>query len=178
MYKLSQETKDRVVYLYDTLEMTMVEVADLFPFSTKIVRKVLVGEGTTIRPKGWISNKKRTKYRQDIWDQSKKIGKLYLSKENSPRQIAKQLGCSPLLITQILKATGVKMRTLEEARRCRKDKYGSKREIKVERKRWQSTIEVNNKMSVQELRNKELTIDEISDITGIPRVEVFEKLQQ
>ena len=50
-------------------------------------------------------------------------------------------------------------------------------EITVERKRWQSTVTVTNQMSVREMRDRDLTIDEIADITGMSRVDVFQELQ-
>ena len=52
-----------------------------------------------------------------------------------------------------------------------------RQEIVVMRKKWQPAVTVNNKMSVQEMRDAGLTIDEISKITCKSRVDVFEELQ-
>ena len=52
-------------------------------------------------------------------------------------------------------------------------------EVEVPRKRWQPKVSVSVGMSLKQMRDdKGLTIDEISEITGLSRVEVFEKLQE
>lgn len=48
--------------------------------------------------------------------------------------------------------------------------------IRVERKSWQPQVTVTRNMSVREMRDAELTIDEIAEITGKSRVEVFKEL--
>ena len=51
-------------------------------------------------------------------------------------------------------------------------------EVEVDRKAWQPEVRVTAGMSVQELRDNDLTIDEIADVTGLSRVDVFQELQQ
>lgn len=52
-----------------------------------------------------------------------------------------------------------------------------RQEVQVDRKTWQPLVTVENQMSVQEMREKGLTIDEIAEITGKSRVTVFQELQ-
>ena len=51
-----------------------------------------------------------------------------------------------------------------------------KKEITVKRKVWQPEVTVNRKMSVREMRDADLTINEIADITGMSPVDVFKEL--
>ena len=51
-----------------------------------------------------------------------------------------------------------------------------RQEIAVDRKVWQPRVTVTNQMSIQELRARDLTIDEIAEITGKSRVTVFQEL--
>ena len=48
--------------------------------------------------------------------------------------------------------------------------------IQVNRKSWQPKVTVTRNMSVREMRDAELTIDEIAEITGKSRVEVFKEV--
>lgn len=50
-------------------------------------------------------------------------------------------------------------------------------EVEIERKKWQPAVTVQNGMSIAEMRDKNLTIDEIAEIKGIDRVDVFKELQ-
>ena len=53
-----------------------------------------------------------------------------------------------------------------------------KNKVSVERtEAWRETVIVQRSMSISELRDKELTVDEIADITGKSRVDVFNELQ-
>lgn len=51
-----------------------------------------------------------------------------------------------------------------------------RQEITVDRKIWQPAVTVTYQMDTQELRARGLTIDEIAEITGKPRVTVFQEL--
>lgn len=51
-----------------------------------------------------------------------------------------------------------------------------RKEITVDRKRWQPEVTVTPQMSVKEMRDRDLTIDEIAEITGMSRVDVFQEL--
>ena len=51
-----------------------------------------------------------------------------------------------------------------------------RQEIAVDRKVWQPPVRVTHQMSIQELRARDLTIDEIAEITGKSRVTVFQEL--
>ena len=165
------------MHLYTVQEQTLKEIAAGYPFSERVVKRVLREESVGLRKPTLRAEKRRKHHR--VWEQADTIVALYLDKKKSPRQIAAQFGCSTQPILDILKAKGVKMRSLKESRRYRPDKYGyaEHQEIEVKRKRWQPEVTVNKKMSVRELRDAELTIDEISGITGMPRVDVFQELQ-
>ena len=52
-----------------------------------------------------------------------------------------------------------------------------RQEIAVTRKRkWQPPVRVTHQMSIQEMRARDLTIDEIAEITGKSRITVFQEL--
>ena len=51
-----------------------------------------------------------------------------------------------------------------------------RQEIAVDRKVWQPPVRVTHRMSIQEMRDRDLTIDEIAEITGESRVTVFQEL--
>ena len=179
MYKLSREDRIRIVYLYNAQNQTLREIAAKYPFSERVVRRVLREEG--VKPRnGTMRPEKRKKRRRKVWKQADRVVHLYVEKKLSMRRVAAEFGCSMMPIKQILKAKGVRVRTLKESRRYRPDKYGyaEHQQVEVERKRWQPEVVVNRKMSVQEMRDKDLTIDEISEITGLSRVDVFQELQQ
>ena len=52
-----------------------------------------------------------------------------------------------------------------------------KKEVAVDRKPWQPQVTVNRTMSVREMRDADLTINEIADITGMSPVDVFKELK-
>lgn len=52
-----------------------------------------------------------------------------------------------------------------------------RQEIAVDRKIWQPAVTVTHQMDIQELRARNLTIDEIAEVTGKSRVTVFQELQ-
>ena len=179
MIEVSEDDRNRIVMLYLVKKQTIKEIADKFPFSRRIVRRVLSQARVPIRRSGWQgSRREMPRYRQDVWDESEKIVYLYESEKQSPRRIAAQFGCSAPLITQILESAGVEIRSLKDARQFRPDKYGyaEHQQVEVERKRWQPEVTVNRKMSVREMREKDLTIDEIAEVTGLSRVDVFQEL--
>ena len=51
-----------------------------------------------------------------------------------------------------------------------------RQEIAVDRKVWQPPVRVTHQMNIQELRARDLTIDEIAEITGKSRITVFQEL--
>ena len=51
-----------------------------------------------------------------------------------------------------------------------------RKEIAVDRKRWQPSVSVTHQMSIQEMRAAGLLIDEIAEITGRSRIAVFQEL--
>ena len=51
-----------------------------------------------------------------------------------------------------------------------------RQEIPVDRKVWQPPVRVTHQMSIQEMRARDLTIDEIAEITGKSRITVFQEL--
>ena len=179
MYKLSREDRIRIVHLYIDKNCILQEIAAEYPFSVKVVQRVLREEGVQLR-KATRRSDRREKYRKDVWGQADTIVEMYVKEKLSIASIASEFGCSVQPIKEILKMKGVKSRTLKESRRYRPDKYGyaEHQQVEVERKRWQSEVTVNRKMSIQEMRDKDLTIDEISEITGLSRVDVFQELQQ
>ena len=68
------------------------------------------------------------------------------------RQIAKRIGVNRNYVGKVLNA-----------------------EVRVERKeRWRDAVVVRPSMSILEMREKGLTVDEISEVTGKPRIEVYE----
>lgn len=83
------------------------------------------------------------------------------------RQEVIRLRAQGLTHVQIAKRMGINRNYISEV---------LSEEFEVDRKVWQPEIRVTVGMSVQELRDKELTIDEIADITGMSRVDVFEEL--
>ena len=179
MYKVSSADRNRIVHRYTDMEWTLKEIAIGYPFSARVVKRVLREEGVQLR-KPTLRPKKRRKHRKDLWEQADRIVYLYVEKKKSPRQLAAQFGCSTQPILDILKAKGVEMRSLKESRRYRQDKYGYAEHQKetVQREAGLKPVEVNRKMTVRELRDAELTIDQISEITGLSGVDVFEELQQ
>lgn len=178
MFQVSTADRKRIVHLYTVLRHTLKEIAAGFPFSEHVVKRVLREESVQLRKATQLPERRR-KHLKALWAQADTIVMLYVEKMQSPRQIASQFGCSTTPIRKILASKGVAARTLKEARRYRPDKYGyaEHQPVEVDRKRWQPEVTVNRKMSVQELRDKELTIDEIADITGMSRVDVFKELQ-
>lgn len=177
MFKVSRADRNRIVHLYTVQEQTLKEIAAGYPFSERVVKRVLREEGVQLR-KPTLRPEKRRKHHR-VWEQADMIVALYLDKKKSPRQIAAQFGCSTQPILDILKAKGVEMRSLKESRRYRPDKYGYAEHQKetIPREAGLKPVEVNRKMSVRELRDAELTINQIADITGLSRVDVFEELQ-
>lgn len=159
---------------------TVREIAVEYPFSISVVKRVLREEEVQLRSRGSRRREKCQKHRKDIWKHADRIVQLYTDAKKSPRRIAAEFRCSTEPILDILKVKGVKMRSLKESRRYRPDKYGyaEHQQVEVKRKRWQPKVTVNRKMSVQALRDKDLTIDEIADITGMSRIDVFQELQQ
>lgn len=178
MYKVSSADRNRIVHLYTVQEWTLKEIAIEYPFSARVVKRVLREEGVQLR-KPTLRPEKRRKHRNDLWEQAGTIVALYLDEKKSPRQIAAQFGCSTQPILDILKAKGVEMRSLKESRRYRPDKYGYAEHQKetVHREAGRKPVEVNRKMSVRELRDADLTIDQISEITSMSRVDIFQELQ-
>lgn len=178
MIEVSREDRSRIVHLYIKYRQTIREIAAEFPFSTTVVRRILLEEGVQLR-RGTQLPERREKRHKNIWKQADTIVSIYRDQRKSLRQVAVEFGCTATLIKEILKAKGVKTRTLKEARRYRPDKYGyaEHQQVEVARKRWQPEVTVNRKMSVQQMRDKELTIDEIASITGMSRVDVFKELQ-
>ena len=68
------------------------------------------------------------------------------------RQIAKRIGVNRNYVGKVLNA-----------------------EVRVDRKeRWRDAVVVRPSMSILEMREKGLTVDEISEVTGKPRIEVYE----
>ena len=75
-----------------------------------------------------------------------------------------------------LRGKGLSYQAIAEKMRINRN-YISKilrREVTLTRKVWQAEITVTPQMSINEMRATGATIDEIADIKGISRVEVFE----
>lgn len=176
MTQVSKPDRARIVSLYTEHFWKIQKIADIFPFSSRVVRRVLKEEKVEVRPAGW--RRKRPKIRMDIWERADEVINLYFKQKKSLRQIGKILGCSTQPIINIIEARGLRLRTLTESRQYRTDKYGIGEEIKVNRPQHQPEATVNSKTPVKELRDKHnLTIDEIAEVTGKDRVDIFKELQ-
>ena len=90
----------------------------------------------------------------DCPETQREIWKLYHEQKLTQDEIGKRIGINRNYVGKVLRQT-----------------------VSVHRKVWQSTVTVTKQMSVAELRDKALTIDEIADITGMSRVDVFKELQ-
>ena len=178
MVKVSQPDRDRIVHLYTVDYMKARDIADLFPFSYRIVCRVLREEGVTMRPPGWQKGNRRARLRSEVWDRADEVVDLYVKKQMSTRRVAAELSCSTQPVINILKSRGIRRRTPKEARRIRADKYGIGEPIEVKRPAHQPDVTVSSKASVAELRDVyNLTIDEIEAVTGKDRVDIFKELQ-
>ena len=90
----------------------------------------------------------------DCPETQREIWKLYHEQKLTQDEIGKRIGINRNYVGKVLRQI-----------------------VSVNRKVWQPAVAVTKQMSVAELRDKELTIDEIADITGMSRVDVFKELQ-
>lgn len=93
------------------------------------------------------------RYKRDCPETQREIKRLRFEEELTQEVIGKRLGMSRNYVGQVLRKA-----------------------VSVERKTWQPSVTVTRQMSIQEMRDKELTIDEIAEITGKSRVDIFQEL--
>ena len=156
---IEKDERERIVHLYTIRNQTIEEIAEEFPFSFRVVRRVLHEENIPMR-KRTQRPEKRKKLRT-IWEYPEKVVRLYQEEKLSLRAIAKKFNVSIIPVIEILNVFQIERRTLSEARRLRDDKYGS----------------VDIQSRVVELRQENLKIQEIAEKVGRSPVEILEILR-
>lgn len=150
----------RIVHLYTIENQTLKEIAGQFPFSTRVVRRVLSEEDVPMRK---ATGRPETRLKRSlVWKQADEVIRFYTESKLSVRAIAKHLGVSTQPILDILQVHNVRTRTLKEARPYRRDKYGS---IDTIRER------------VIALRQQDAKIQEIAVAMHLTTVEVYGMLE-
>ena len=173
------DQKQKVIALYTLGNMTYREIANHFPFSYKIVNRIIKEEGITPRTRTM-----RPEFRVKVsraWDMQDDIIRMYQSGQ-SAREIAKKVGCSHRPICDILIEVG-EMRTLKEAWVHRKAKAKAKPKAKpkphtIKREAGLEDVQVSTREGVASLREQGLTIDQIAELKGMTRLEVYKELSQ
>ena len=125
MLKKCQDSNERdtIVSLYTLEEQTLQEIANRYPFSVSVVRRILREAGVAIRPP-----KRRTRTpppkTSPAWQYEHKIIHCYTAQKMSLRATAKRFDTSSQSVRSILEARSIPTRTLKESRQTRPDKYG------------------------------------------------------
>ena len=144
------------------------EIARTLGCSHGYASTTLAEFGIQPRSKGYGMQRKKRVEKYD----ARAIKRMY-TEGKSLRTIAKVIGINRSTVTLILKDMGVKIRTLSEANRLAMNKTNM---VTVEREAGQPAIKVNKRKSISKLRADGLTIDQIAEVKGINRVDVYQEL--
>ena len=103
-----------------------------------------------------------------------------LRRNGVPVRIQRHKGRCPHIQAQIKKlhAQGLSQAEIAKIVGINRNYIGEflRQEIAVDRKVWQPPVRVTHRMDIRELRARDLTIDEIAEITGKSRITVFQEL--
>lgn len=158
---------DEIVSLYVDKEMSAPKIASRYDVSAPTIYKVIRKNGVEIRT---LSEAIALAHKQRTEKAARKNAVLAISGENvnpvAQQGNEQQADFSILTTSDSVNGNAEKPDNISEE------------EILVQRKkRWRQDVVVRKNMSIQEMRDADLTIDEIAEIKGQSRVSVFQALQ-
>ncbi len=113
--QITDETRCNIISRYE--QQSAREIAKRYPFSRRVVMRVLKEAGVRLR-KGNERGRRDTK-KHPAWRGAKEITCLYQKREFSVYRIAKRYNCSAFTIIKILKENGIQRRGRHGARRSK-----------------------------------------------------------
>ena len=173
------DQKRKMEAMYILGNMTIAEMEVHLPFSRKIIAPYLKSVGIRL-----TKGNRPTRCQQKTspaWKNYEKIIRMYRDNKIAAPTIAERFGTSRSTIRRILIAHGIKLRGPSEAHKLRPKRIYKKlpwkrNRVTIKLDAGKGEIMVSRKATIPKLSEQGLTIDQIAEVKGMTRLDVYKEL--